>query len=714
MIKHTTRYAQTLLASLALIVGLTMILPYSGAAYADEAEAEQAKVPNLDEQIQLAATQLLTATGGTSLRYALVEDGQVTLEGGAGTFSREQAKLPGADALYGIGSVSKMYTTAAVMQLVDAGKVKLDAPVTDYVKDFTMADDRYKQITVRMLLNHSSGLYGSSFGNTFLFDGTGTEGKDHLLASLATQVLKADPGAYSVYANDGFTLAEILVERVSGKSFTDYIHENLLAPLELTNTFTPVDSFDKERLAKIYHSADAAVALPNETVGVIGTGGIYATAADLAHFGEAFYRGGVLSESSRTAMRQPEYKKGFWTEEEMPTTSYGLGFDNVSLFPFSRSDITALVKGGDTLFYHTSLIVLPEYKMSVAVTSSGGLSLTDEMIASTILITKLAERGVTVDTQSPVFPAAKVATPSQAELAKAGVYVAGASKFTVNITKEGLLSLAEQPGYSYQYYTDGSYRDEAGTISLKLVERSGQTYFLQQQLSTIPGFAPLFMSDYAGHKMPVNPVADSATKAWMEQNGQLFVLVSEPYNSQYYITGQAAMILQVDEQNNYVLGNKIVDEQTATPVTQLPGMGGRDWNDYRLFTDEGTNYLKTGEFTFVRADSLKPITKGGNAVATIGAKGDARWYTTGEAAGKLLSVTVPDNGSFIVYDKNWQIVASSLLGDKTVIVPEDGMIVFAGAAGNQFKVSVKAAPAAIPAPAQAPAGAALAEAAPAQ
>ena len=66
------------------------------------------------------------------------------------------------DLVYCIASVSKMYSTAAVMQLVDAGKVKLDGYVTEYLPDFKMADERYKDITVRMLMNHTSGIMGTT------------------------------------------------------------------------------------------------------------------------------------------------------------------------------------------------------------------------------------------------------------------------------------------------------------------------------------------------------------------------------------------------------------------------------------------------------------------------------------------------------------------------------------------------------------------------
>ena len=78
---------------------------------------------------------------------------------------------------------AKTYTAAAVLKLVDEGKVELDAPVTAYLPDFTMADGRYTDITVRMLLNHSSGLPGSTIANGFLLNDPDTLAADTLPAS---------------------------------------------------------------------------------------------------------------------------------------------------------------------------------------------------------------------------------------------------------------------------------------------------------------------------------------------------------------------------------------------------------------------------------------------------------------------------------------------------------------------------------------------------
>ena len=96
--------------------------------------------------------------------------------------------------VYCVASISKVYTTAAVMQLVDEGKVRLDAPVTEYLPDFRMADDRYQKITVRMLMNHTSGIMGTTQLGAFLYGDASSVHHDELLNILAGQRLKAEPG----------------------------------------------------------------------------------------------------------------------------------------------------------------------------------------------------------------------------------------------------------------------------------------------------------------------------------------------------------------------------------------------------------------------------------------------------------------------------------------------------------------------------------------
>ena len=202
------------------------------------------------DSVQTMADTLIQNYGVTSLQYALIDNGEIITSGTSGVYSKSENRLLTKDNMYTIGSTSKMFVTASIMKLVDEGKIDLDKPVKDYVPEFRMKDSRYRKITVRMLLNHSSGLMGSTYLNGFLFNDNDTQAHDSFLKDLREQELKADPGAYSVYSNDSFTLAEIVIEKVSGESFTEYIRKNITEPLGLTHTKTPLDDFDRSLVAK--------------------------------------------------------------------------------------------------------------------------------------------------------------------------------------------------------------------------------------------------------------------------------------------------------------------------------------------------------------------------------------------------------------------------------------------------------------------------------
>ncbi len=388
-----TRIAKKRTSMAALTLVLTMLAPMSATA------TNNSNNLTFDATMKIATekAKLLTETyGTTSLQYALIDEGEIVISGHAGKNDLKDKVHHTSNTIYGIGSTSKMVLAAAVMKLVDQGKLDLDLPVVKYIPDFKMKDNRYKQITPRMLLNHSSGLLGSSFSNATLYEDNDTYAHDTLLEQLATQNLKADPGAFSVYCNDGFTLAEILIERVSGIGFTAFIHKYLTEPLEMNHTKTPQDVVDPAKLAGIYSPAYKGQ-LPRETTNIIATGGISSTAEDLVKFSQIFTGqvDDILSSKSVEAMAQEEYKRGMWPEEADPSfIAYGLGWDSVHLFPFNEYGIKALTKGGDTMNYHSSLVVLPEHNMAAAVISSGGVSATDQLIANELLLSALQEKGV--------------------------------------------------------------------------------------------------------------------------------------------------------------------------------------------------------------------------------------------------------------------------------------------------------------------------------
>ena len=159
----------------AFVMALALLVALAPAAAA--ADASDSMQQTADAQ----AAAALEYGGATSVQYALWKDGEIVLTGSAGVYSLTENRLLTDDILYGVGSISKVYTAAAMMLLVEEGKVELDEPVTTYLPDFTMADERYKDITVRMLLNHSSGLMGSAGPGSFLFADGEYDATDDLL-----------------------------------------------------------------------------------------------------------------------------------------------------------------------------------------------------------------------------------------------------------------------------------------------------------------------------------------------------------------------------------------------------------------------------------------------------------------------------------------------------------------------------------------------------
>ena len=128
----------------------------------------------LSQNAKKKAAAMVSLYGETSVQYAVMQNGELLLSDAYGTDDASKKTKVTTDSVYGIASISKMFTTAAVMKLVEAGKIDLDQPVVNYIPEFTMKDARYKDITVRMLLNHSSGLMGGDLANALLFDDADT------------------------------------------------------------------------------------------------------------------------------------------------------------------------------------------------------------------------------------------------------------------------------------------------------------------------------------------------------------------------------------------------------------------------------------------------------------------------------------------------------------------------------------------------------------
>ncbi|WP_407944313.1 serine hydrolase domain-containing protein [Paenibacillus durus] len=644
------------------------------------------------------ADLLTKAYGTNSVQYAIIDHGNIVVSGQSGKNDEQGQKPLTKDTMYGIGSTSKMFTTVAVMQLVDQGKIDLDTPVVQYISEFTMKDERYKQITPRMLLNHSSGLNGSSLTNAFLFEDNDTYAHDTLLKQLAGQTLKADPGAYSVYCNDGFTLAQILIERVSGMDFTSYIHRYITEPLGMANTKTPLDSPNTAKMAGLYYPTYTGQ-LPNETSNVIGAGGIYSTAEDMARFSQIFTGEAeeVLSGKSAAAMAQDEYKTPLWPDDEDSSFDYGygLGWDNVNLYPFSEYGMKALTKGGDTLLYHSSLVVLPEQDMAAAVVTSGGSSTIDRLLANEILLQALKEKGTIAEFKPEKSYGAPVkADMPESVLQYSGIYGATSTSIKIDITEEGVMSITSEqspdnPAQIFGYSADGTFRSADGNTMISFVtEENGRTYLWIRQYASLPGLGQMSISVYNAEKLQPQDLPAETKEAWIQRDGKKYYRLNEKYTSLVYLVLPPTQLNVSKQLPGYVLDKRITGPNTAVSELQIPGMSGRDLSGYMFFKQDGVEYLNFGGRILVNEDAVKPISVAKKSIVTIPSSGYAKWYKISDKdGGKTVKVSMSSNASFAVYNAKGTCIYFSVIGSKDqVALPAGGSIVFAGDAGTKFEI----------------------------
>jgi len=684
-------------AVLAATLALTMSLPTGAMASSSSQTTVVASQELASQELKKIAAEkatLLTKSyETTSVQYALIDNGKLILSGQTGKNDMKGKQPLTKDTLYGIGSISKMYTTAAVMKLVDEAKVDLDAPVVHYVPEFKMKDERYRSITPRMLLNHSSGLQGSTLNSSFLFKDNDTYAHDNLLQQLSNQQLKADPGAFSVYCNDGFTLAEIMVERVSGMSFTEFIHQQFTKPLKLNHTKTPQDKWEDDKRAGLY-SPMYQGQLPTETVNVIGTGGISSTAEDMVRFSQIFMgqEKGILSDQAIKAMEQEEYKTGMWPGDGDNIINYGLGWDSVKLYPFSEYGIKGLAKGGDTILQHASLVVLPEQKMAVAVLSSGGSSTANQMMATDILLTALKEKGTIKD----IKPNKSFGKPVKAKMPqdvakKAGYYGNSLSHFKIEMTKNGELIFTSNPEEKYVYTADGSFINEKGTSKLNFVtEKNGRTYLRESTFISLPGFGQEVMTYYLAEKLEDNVLSKETAAAWTKREGVKFYVVNEKYSSTQYLIPMMFTIKRNEGLEGYWDGRKITGPNSAAHQLQIPVMTGRDTTEARFYTEGSDEYMEMSGFLYVSESNVKALDAGQSSKFTLQANGHAKWFTIPqEAVGKTMTVALPSKSSFAVYDEKGVCVNFTVVsGNNKVKLPKNGTVVFAGAPNSEFAITL--------------------------
>lgn len=595
-----------------------------------------------------------------------------------------------------IGSVSKMFATTAVMQLVEQGKVELDSPVTDYLPDFRMADERYKDITVRMLMNHTSGLMGTTAGDFMLYNDRDAAPHDTMLRELSTQRLKTFPGDYGAYCNDGFELLELIVEEVSGESFTDYIEKNICVPLGMKQTGTPWNAFRTDEMVKTFINGNVEVT-PDYCMD-LGSGGIMSTAEELCKFGSSFFKGNntLLTDKSKKEMSEAKaadkYEDGF-----------GLGWDQVDYDDYKAAGVKVVSKGGDVSHQHAQLLVAPDEEISVSVLTSGGSSLYNSLMAEALMDIALADKGINVEHKAPEKKETLDTVPDK-YLAYEDIYISAAGLNYVSFPDKKYMEIKTFTDDNidikqFKYTTEDSFVLMDGKIGsgkevqaknqsiLIFRERNGRDYICSDNYMDFGGMGNFSMSGYEMMRAEKNPVSDDVQAAWDARNGKKYYLYSGKYSNVYYAEMPFVKVNTYSEARGYVGGRKIIDADRAQAALVMPG--GRDLEDIEVRTENGNEIIDITNcaLEFISEDAVPELKSDVTEIKLSTKK--AVWYKLGKGDSKTIILDIPENAAVYVYDKYDRMTYSSYMKGygNSVPLPSEGKIVFIGEDGGKIGVT---------------------------
>ena len=298
---HMTAYLQTDL----LLEHITKFLASVETAGLDDATV--AKIETLVEK---------TMTENEIPGYALgiVKDGKIVYTKGFGVERVGGDKPVTPHTVFGTGSVGKTATATAIMQLVAEGKIDLDAPVTDYLPYFKLADERYKDITVRHLITHRSGLPEIQDWPPLPVE-SDDGALERYVRSLDKVGLLFAPDKGFSYSSMGFTVLADIVAKVSGQTFEEYLQEHIVDPLGMSDTLLIVREADQEHVASPHVRNDSGeIAVTDEFPyrrQYAATGPLYSSITDMARYAAAHLNRGefegtrILPATTYDAMWEP-------------------------------------------------------------------------------------------------------------------------------------------------------------------------------------------------------------------------------------------------------------------------------------------------------------------------------------------------------------------------------------------------------------------------
>ena len=605
----------------------------------------------------------------TSVSYAISYKGQILCADSLGYQDGSKLHPATTSCTYNVASVSKIYCTTAVMQLVEQGKVDLDTPIVEYLPDFKMLDERYRQITLRHCLSHTSGLPGTQWKHFSTADVSENHYYEEVYDYMAHSYLKAAPGEYSTYCNDGFTLAEMVVAQVSGQSYAEYCMEHITEPIGAhSSRLSPVRNTDYPLVKEGKK--------PGELLLIQGGAGYTTTMMDLCKFGQQFLGDSkILSQKSKEEMAKRQ--GATFLEEDIRSTAFGLGWDSVC---YSDPDYDlgegVLQKSGNSFQFTSKLYIVPKYNAVLTISETHDCKIdTITEIFRLFALYMLEARGINIYKQYQVIPQELIEKFDGTYLVPSRIYNTHFFGTDLTITSDSTY------GEHVAVYKNLKFNGK------DFVDQTGEHYFFRESPK-----GKFFFSTMRGKVIPSAQKAEdypAVSAVWKERVGKQYLLINaseqdmacgEMMNGMTikmlpgYEGVMIASFTSVPDGEIYgrFEGSFVpCDDNTGRGILQTPSNGSRDLVDPYFFTRDGVEYCWMLSYLYKEESAVA-----GYEGQSFGELAQGEYNDVFRLTSKLEKLPeVPAGRRLIVLNKGMEVVYDSQ-NPKEFKALEEGFIAF--------------------------------------
>lgn len=495
------------------------------------------------EEVRAQITHEIVEQGVPSLAVAVAQNGKIIWEEGFGWADREK-RIPATEhIMYSLASISKPITATGLMMLVERGLVDLDKPINDYLGEEKLNGRAFDAsgATVRLVANHTSGLplHYQFFYRDEPYRRPTMDETIRRYANLVTP-----PGERSQYSNLGYGIIDYVLERVSGKSYPDFMREEVFVPLGLTRTSVHIGSGLEDFTATRY--TPDGTPYPFYDFDHPGGSAVFSSAHDLVRFGMFHLKNHladqrqIISDDAIDEMHTP-------TALEEEGNGYGIGWASRT----NDRGLHTVSHSGGMGGVSTNLVLLPDQNAAVVVLCNGRSALPSEI--SQEIIAVLAP-GKTEEPE-PQGAGSEVELPQELRKRFVGNYTLGTLTARVYEDKDGIAVETTQGSSPLVYQGDGVfYVSLAPSIKLKFEVEGEDTYLTFEAgdtvlrgsrqpegptLTAVPELAGIWRGEVATYEgeLPVTIVVKESGGIYVQLGGRPWTVLDHATFSEGVLSG---------------------------------------------------------------------------------------------------------------------------------------------------------------------------------